>query len=251
MIFVADHHVHSRYSDGTSTLRENVEAALERNLHCISLTEHGPNHLVSGLRRRKVSTYFNEIAALKAEYAGRIRVQAGLEANIVRLDGHADLPRQNADVLEVVGLAYHRSALGENIKSNAFLHLGVRLGRRKRRAAVLTDMLIRAMERYTLSFLAHPGQHTGPLEWDRLARALVKHNVAVELSARPGHLCMSVDTLRFLRRAGVVFVVNSDAHRKEEIGRFESIYGLIEDAGLTYHDIVNAQGYDGKRPYGL
>ncbi len=250
MKFSADYHVHSRYSDGHATLKQNVEAAIDRGFSAVALTDHGPNHMHAGLRMRKFPALIKEVSNLKKAYQDRIDVKLGIEANIVGLDGTTDVPGAYAHAFEVVALGYHRTARGTDFKSNAFLHIKLRL-RRPRCKEMMTDMLIAAMERNRISFLAHPGQHTGPLDWVRLAKACAKHNVAIELSARAGHLCFTSADVRLMRDYGAVFVVSSDAHKKEEIGVFDSLEGLIEGAQLTYHDIVNAIGYDKKRPFGL
>ena len=250
MTFTADYHIHSRYSDGRATLKENVEAALTRGLCALALTDHGPNHLRGGLRRREIPQMIKEASNLKSTYAGRIDVKLGLETNIVGMDGSTDLPDEYKDVFEVVGLGYHLSALGKDTRSNLFLHGKMHLWK-SRCQARMTDMLMAAMENNTISYLVHPGLHTGPLDWQRLARACAKHNVAIELSARRGHLCLDCEDVRLMRDCGAVFVVNSDAHKTEEIGAFDPVLGLIERAQLTYHDIVNAQGFDRPRPYGL
>jgi putative hydrolase len=39
-----DLHMHTTYSDGKSSMEENVKAAIAHNLDMIAITDHGPEH---------------------------------------------------------------------------------------------------------------------------------------------------------------------------------------------------------------
>lgn len=251
MIFTADYHIHSRFSDGSVTLMDNVKAALRRGLTTIALTEHGPGHIHSGIRMKRIPAFLEEVEALNQQYAGQMMVKPGIEANTIGLGGEIDLPTAYEDAFEVVGLGYHRTVRGLNARSNAFFYIGLRTYKKASRKSRMTDVLIACMEQNRISFLAHPGQHTGPLDWERLAKACHKHNVAIEISARKGHLCFAPNEARAMRDCGAVFVVNSDSHDAKEIGEFSALTDFLNKAGLTHHDIVNAKGYDGTHPFGL
>ena len=230
--WTADYHVHSRYSDGHTTLLENVEAALSRGLDEIALTEHGPRHLRSGIKAKRIPEMIDAADSLKRRFSGRIVVKAGIEANLAGLDGSVDLPKAYEGAFEVIGLGFHRSALGRDARTNAYFFFTRHFQTRKRRAKRMTDLLISALEKNRISFLAHPGQHTGPLEWERLAKACAEHNVAIEISARKGHLCFSPEDAQAMQNCGAVFVVNSDAHRPDEVGSFDSLTEFLQKSGI-------------------
>ena len=251
MRFIADYHVHSRFSDGQATLEENVEAALACKLRSVALTEHGPRHIVSGIKTNEIPSFLEAVDQLKKKHAAMIDVEAGIEANPVSFDGKIDVPKEFQDKFKVIGVGFHRSVLAKDLKSNAFIYVGRYICSRSARAETVTNLLIAAMERNTISYLSHPGQYTSPLEWKRLALSCREHNVAVEISARAGHLCFSPEDARMMRDCGAVFVVNSDAHKATEIGSFNSIDGFLQRAELTEQDIVNAKGFNRKRPKGL
>jgi putative hydrolase len=248
MRFTGDFHVHSLYSDGKATLAQNVKAAQARGLETVAMTEHGPRHMVSGMRLKRLPAFLDELDALKQ--TEDIRVKTGIEANLVGLDGTIDLPKRYADRFEVVGVGFHRSVWGNNAKSNAAFHLARHFGSRKF-SKLMSDALIAAMKKNRISFLAHIGQYTGKLDWARIALACALHNVAIEINASGGHLGFSPEEAKTMRDCGAVFVVNSDAHRPERIGDFEAVEPFILAAGLKDMDIVNAQGYTRTRPFGL
>src|ERR1700729_2896982 len=95
-----DFHVHSTFSDGASTLAENVAAARERGLRTLCLVDHV----------RQDTTWVPEFAAAVAPYRGEpgLRVLAGVEAKILDTCGHLDLPAQLDDSVDLVLVADHR-----------------------------------------------------------------------------------------------------------------------------------------------
>jgi histidinol-phosphatase (PHP family) len=105
-----DLHIHTTYCDGASTPREIVEAALEKGLDCIGFSGHGYTWFDDGycMSREDEDAYRAEIGALKAEYAGRIRILCGIEQ-----DYWADPPVQPWDY--VIGSVHYVKAGGEFI----------------------------------------------------------------------------------------------------------------------------------------
>lgn len=81
MLF-ADYHTHTCFSHGTGTPEENVQAALQRGLCAIAISEHGPAHMFYGVRKEKLLALRREVDRLAAKYAGRIQVLMGIECNL-------------------------------------------------------------------------------------------------------------------------------------------------------------------------
>ncbi|MDE7076840.1 MAG: PHP domain-containing protein, partial [Clostridia bacterium] len=61
MILTADYHTHTPYSHGKNTVLENATAAKKLGLKEIAITDHGFNHLLFGLKRKKLSDLRAEI----------------------------------------------------------------------------------------------------------------------------------------------------------------------------------------------
>ncbi|MCI9032235.1 MAG: histidinol-phosphatase HisJ family protein [Clostridia bacterium] len=78
-----DSHTHTRYSDDSNEdPRASVEAAIEKGLRYIAITDHAdPSHPegIFGVTTKTLPSYLNEIEALKDEYKNRINVTVGLE----------------------------------------------------------------------------------------------------------------------------------------------------------------------------
>lgn len=85
-------HTHTNYCDGANTPREMVEAAIEKGFRAIGFSGHGytPFDLSCCMSEEGMRLYRAEIAALKAEYAGRIDVFLGLENDAGYLHPRAD-----------------------------------------------------------------------------------------------------------------------------------------------------------------
>jgi putative hydrolase len=79
-----DYHVHSVFSDGQSTLAENVAAARARGLRTLCLADHV----------RRDTAWVPDFTAAVAQYRGLdgMTVLAGVEAKILDTSGQLDLP---------------------------------------------------------------------------------------------------------------------------------------------------------------
>lgn len=87
---LADYHVHtSRCGHAGGETREYVESALQRGLAEIAFTDHLPLYFLPGedpdptiaMTRAEMPGYVAEVLALRGEYAGRIDVLLGIEAD--------------------------------------------------------------------------------------------------------------------------------------------------------------------------
>ena len=84
-------------------MREYVEAAIARGLHEVAFTDHVPLYFLPGedpepefaMTRSELPRYVEDVEALRREYAGRIDVLLGLEA-----DYYEGLEEELAEILE-------------------------------------------------------------------------------------------------------------------------------------------------------
>ena len=92
---VTDYHVHTaRCGHAGGTTRSYVEAAVARGLTEIAFTDHVPLYFLPGedpdpnlaMTRAELPGYVGEVLALREEFAGRIDVLLGLEADYA--EGH-------------------------------------------------------------------------------------------------------------------------------------------------------------------
>ena len=99
MILTADYHTHTPYSHGKNTVYENAKAAKDKGLKQIAITDHGFNHLLFGLKRKRLSDLRSEIN--EAEHFTGVKVLMGMESNIISLSGKTDMKESDLKYFDV------------------------------------------------------------------------------------------------------------------------------------------------------
>lgn len=89
-------HTHSVFSDGKHTLEDNVLSAVEKGMSSLGFSDHSYTacDLSYCMMPEQYEAYLKEIARLKAAYADRIPLYAGLE-----LDAYSECDRRQFDYL--------------------------------------------------------------------------------------------------------------------------------------------------------
>ena len=74
--YTADYHMHSKYSDGTGTLEENIKSAISKKLTKIALTDHAPLpwNTSWAIKFNELDKYFAEASQLKVFYSKQIKI---------------------------------------------------------------------------------------------------------------------------------------------------------------------------------
>jgi putative hydrolase len=227
MRLIADYHTHTVHSHGKGTVDDNVKEALRRGLKTIGISDHSSAHALYGVRQ--VDKYLADISRAKDKYAGRIEVRAGIELNLTGLDGSVDLPQ---GVFDTVIMGYHKSAWCRNLKTMWMFSTPGFSGR----ADEITDAYIRAMRRNRIDIIAHPGYGV-PIDIKTLAKACADYGVLFEINNK--HAELGSDDLALAASVGARFVVSSDAHSPEHVGRVPAAFALAKKAGLGAAQIVN------------
>ncbi|HEY3316110.1 MAG TPA: PHP domain-containing protein [Bacillota bacterium] len=240
----ADYHTHTVYSHGKGTIEDNLLAAREKGLSEVAITDHGPAALGIGVREVKTL----EVIKARADHYNRlfadIRVLAGVEANVITLDGRLDVPRQALRQLDlrVAGLHWQIKpgsfAAGFDLVFNNLVLAKFSRRMRRRARTVNTKALIEAINRYDLDIISHPGLKMDIDTYD-LSRAAARRGTALEISA--GHPYMTTDFIKIGLKEGVKFSIDSDAHLPANVGNLERGVRLAARAGLKADDLINAR----------
>lgn len=87
-------HTHSTYSDGKSTMEEQVRSAIEKGLVTIGFSDHSYTDfdLSYCMKKEQIPDYLREIHELSVQYAENIEILTGLE-----LDGYGSLSDNTPD----------------------------------------------------------------------------------------------------------------------------------------------------------
>jgi len=240
MTVLFDLHTHTRYSRNAihhhakGTVLQNVQTAAGKKIG-LGITDHGPGHSLFGLRTKEYGKQKAEIEEANSALGYRIAL-LGVEANLMDADGRTDidlLPIQP----EICLMGYHK---GVTIRGKAGRALLIpALMTPKKCKERMTTAVIRALERYPIDVLTHPGEYV-PVDMLRIARAAAKLGVVIELNNK--HPLSAADT-RAAMDTGAFFIVSSDAHVPQNVGVVERAAGEAEGSKIPKERIVNSGAY--------
>lgn len=242
MKIFADYHTHTLYSHGKGSIQQNVDAAITRGLREIAIADHGPRHFLYGIKLKDLDRMREEIDSINRS-SNKIKVKLGLEANIISTDGKLDIDEEIFKKLDILLAGYHFGALPANIGQGLKIHGRNYLARHftsvDRKARVInTQAVVEAIYNNRIDILTHPGAKAN-IDTREVARAAAARGTALEINSSHGHL--TVEYIKVAMKEGVKFVISSDAHRPEAVGRMESGINRAIEAKLSIDQIINAE----------
>lgn len=221
-----DLHAHSKVTDGRNTVREMAEAARERGLDYLAVTEHSRRlTMTRGLDPRRLAAEGKKLDRLNRELRG-ITLLKGIEVDILE-DGRLDLPDSALEELEIVVAAVH----------SAF-----RLSRSRQ-----TDRILRAMDNRNVTVLAHPtGRLIGEREaydvdMPRIIRHARQRGCFLEVNCHPERLDLLDTQCQMARDEGVLLAIDSDAHSVLEFDNLRFGLGQARRGWAEKRDVVNTR----------
>jgi len=225
-----DLHVHTKASDGKSSLREMVEAAKAQGYEYLAITDHTKHATVArGLDEKRLAKQLDEIDKLSDDLSD-IRILKSSEVDILA-DGKLDLTDSMLKRLDVVVAA---------------VHYKFELDARKQ-----TDRILRAMDNKYVSILAHPtGRLLGErpayaLDIERVIEGAKDRGVALELNAHPARLDLDEVHCKLAKEMGVKLVISTDAHSTFGLDTMRFGIGQARRAWLGRKDVLNTQTWAG------
>ncbi|WP_348262748.1 DNA polymerase/3'-5' exonuclease PolX [Telmatobacter sp. DSM 110680] len=220
-----DVHMHTTASDGKNSIAEMAEAAIDRGLQYIAITDHSKNlAMINGLDEKRALEHIANIREVDKQMEGRIRIFAGIEVDILA-DGALDLDDEVLAQMDVVIASVH--------------------SRFEQSKDEMTARILRAVENPNTRILGHPTgrqilrREPYQLDLGAILRRCAELGVAVEHNASPERLDLSDRDLRFAKETGCKISINTDAHVTRVVGEWK--YGIrqLRRAWLTPGDILN------------
>jgi len=242
MKIYGDYHTHTIYSHGKGTIRDNVEEAYIKGLKEIAICDHGPGHVGYGVKRENLKIMREEIDELNKEFEPKgLKILLGVEANLLGYDGTIDVKEEDLKYLDILLLGYHFGAMPRNpidfYKLYIFNGLSKMFSGLKANAMKMnTEALIKAMDRYPIDIITHPGSKVY-VDIERLARAAREKGTALEINASHSHL--TVEEIEIALREGANFYINSDAHRPEDVANLEKGIKRAKQVKVPIERIIN------------
>ncbi len=197
-----DLQMHTTATDGKNTLAEMVEACVARGYEYIAVTDHSKAvRVAGGLSAAEFRRQAHAIDRLQ-EKVGALTILKSAEVDILD-DGTLDLDDETLARFDLVVASVHSRF---NMSRDA-----------------MTRRIVRALRHPRVHVLGHPtGRLLGKREpyavdMAEVIRVAREENVLLEINAQPDRLDLNEQHIGMAREAGVRMVVNTDAHRIEEL----------------------------------
>ncbi len=211
-------HSHSTYSDGVHTLAQMAQAAKEKGLEYLVISDHSQTAFYAGgLKPEQVAAQHQEIESLNAKLVP-FKIFKSIESDILS-DGSLDYSNQVLNTFDLV---------------IASVHSNLKMTQEKAMERVLA-----AVRNPFTTILGHPtgrlllSRKGYPLDHKELIDTCAAHNVVIEINAHPRRLDIDWRWIEYAMEKGVLLSIDPDAHSVE--GFEDTYYGVMvaQKGGLT------------------
>ena len=219
--------MHTRASDGRSTISEMAKAAKAHGYEYIAICDHSKASVVAnGLSIARMEQHIEDIRTADKRIRG-IAILVGCECDIMS-DGSLDYPDDLLARCDLVVASIH-SAMGPG-------------GSGKLNP---TERTLAAMENRYVSIIGHPtGRLIGmrnayAVDVPAIVAACAETGTCLELNASPERLDIRDVVCREAKEAGVKVAINSDAHHALQYGLMQFGVATARRGWLEKGDVIN------------
>ncbi len=221
-----DLHSHTTLSDGRSSLADMAKAAQERGYKYLAITDHSATHgFGNDVQADELLRQVERVRELNATLDG-FEVLAGSEVNI-NVDGSLDYADDVLDELDWIVASVHTS---------------FRMGEEK-----MTKRMMAAMDHPLVDVIGHPTgrkilrREPYAVNVERLVEHAAETGTFLEINANPDRRDLNDLNARLAAEAGVLIVVDSDAHSTRTLGIVRYGIATARRAWLTKKDVANTR----------
>ena len=219
-----DLHVHSKWSDGTSSIEEVARVAQKKGYHYVAICDHSKSlKIAHGLDESRLMKQIDEIDRLN-DRLENLRILKGTEVDI-QMDGQLDFPDRVLEKLDWVV---------------AGIHSGFKQERQK-----MTHRILRALENPYVHILAHPsGRILGErdpyaVELEEVIEAAQRYGKALEINAYFERLDLDDLYCRKAKESGVRLAIGTDAHHIDQMWMISLGIAVAKRGWLESPDLLN------------
>jgi DNA polymerase (family 10) len=219
-----DLHVHSKWSDGASSIEEITKAAQKRGYQYVAICDHSKSlKIAHGLDESRLMKQIEEIDQINDKLKG-FQILKGTEVDILT-DGKLDLPEKILEKLNIVVGA---------------IHSGFKQDKGK-----MTKRIIRALENPYIHILAHPtGRLLGArdpyeVEIEELMEAAKKYGKALEINAYFERLDLDDIHCRKAKEMGIRVGIGTDSHHLDQMWMISLGVAVARRGWLETKDVLN------------
>ena len=223
MRFTADMHTHTLASGHAyGTIREMAQAAAEKHLQVLGITEHAP-----GIPGTVDPFYYLNFEVIPRTLYG-VRILHGCEINVLN-DGTLSLEEKVISKLDYAIAGIHTLCYED-------------AGREKN-----TENVIACMRHPKVKLISHPDDDHTPLDYEILARGARDTGTALEVNnsslVKKERRLNCYDNyrrmLRWCEKLSVPVIVDSDAHDPSWVGRLDLAEELLREVGFPEELVLN------------
>ena len=219
-----DLQMHTKWSDGSNTIKEMIEEARQLGHKFIAITDHvGSLKVAGGMDEREVLEQAKEIEKLREAYDD-IYIFHGVEANIMK-NGELDVSNNLLKQVDVV---------------LASVHSAFRMEEKE-----MTTRIIKAIEHEYVDILAHPTcriiQKREPIKVDmeKILQTAKDNGIIMEINSYPDRLDLNDIHVKLAVDMGVKLSIGTDAHRKDHLQYYKLGIAVARRGWATKEDIIN------------
>jgi DNA polymerase (family 10) len=220
--------IESSHDLGESTPEEMVDAGIKLGYKYLAFSEHNPSlskhnkKTISEILKRKQQL----VDQLNKKYRGRLHVFNSLEVDILP-NGELAIEEEHLKYLDFVTASIHSSF--------------------ERSSKEQTDRILRALEYPKVKILGHPTgrlvQKRDEIKFDQtqIFEKCRAKNIAVEIAASPFRNDPPWQMLKDLKSIDVSFIINTDAHHKNDLNLMKFGLWNARKGWLTKQDVINTR----------
>lgn len=243
MYLTADYHTHTPYSHGKNTVLENAVAAKAKGLKEIAITDHGFNHILFGLKRKKLSSLRAEIE--EAKKLTGINVLMGMESNLISIDGETDMKQSDLQFFDIYLCGIHEvlryKSFSDMYKILIKNYSAYKLGRRPSDKVIenTTKAYINIIKNNPIDIITHINFKCC-CNLEEVAKCCADYGTYIEINTKKRHV--SAEELNMMAATGVRFVIDSDAHSASRVGDTKIAEEILAQASVPLEQIDNIDG---------
>lgn len=221
---LVDLHTHTIASGHAySSLQEMAQAAAQKGIEVLGVTEHGP-----GVPNTCGRLYFKNSIVIPREMYG-IKLLIGAELNILDTDGTIDGDEQMWKWLDLRIAGIHSVCWkGGTTDQN-------------------TSGMINAIRNPYIHIISHPADGTASLYFEPIVKAAKEAHTLLEINSHSLHPKRhkteardnNLELLRLCKQHDVPVILGSDAHISFSIGNYEYVLPLLAEAVFPDRLIMN------------
>lgn len=231
MLITGDYHTHTRYSKlnhGKNTIAEMVAYAEDLGLESYGISDHGPKHAMFGIKRKNIDKARKEVDEINK--TSKVKVYFGIEANLMKGDGTIDLTDEEISKLDTLIVGYHKGAFTD------FTSVFRTLFNPQKQKELNTEAYINCLNKYKVDIISHLNEYI-KVDVFKVASEAKKTGTLIEFNNK--HIKFTEKEAQELIDSGCNFILSSDAHKKENIAKFDRVLDFVEKYNIPHDRIVN------------